>query len=51
MINILVVDDDSKMNKMVCKYLNDSGYAAMGCLNPQEVYDLVSFLMVGQDFS
>jgi len=51
MINILVVDDDSKMNKMACKYLNDSGYAAMGCLNPQEAYDLVSFYMFDQNFS
>lgn len=41
MINILIVDDDSKMNKIVCKYLSDSGYAATGCLNPQEAYDLM----------
>jgi len=41
MINILVVEDDSKLNQLVCKYLNDSGYAAKGCLNPQEAYDLM----------
>lgn len=41
MINILVVEDDSQLNKIVCKYLNDSGYAAKGCLNPQEAYDMM----------
>jgi len=41
MINILVVEDDSKLNHLVCKYLNDSGYNAKGCLNPQEAYDLM----------
>lgn len=41
MINILVVDDDEKLGKIVCKYLNDSGYTAKNCLNPQEAYDLM----------
>jgi two-component system OmpR family response regulator len=41
MINILVVEDDSKLNQIVCTYLNDNGYAARGCLNPQEAYDLM----------
>ena len=41
MINILVVEDDAKMNQIVCKYLNDSGYNAKGCLNPREAYDLM----------
>jgi len=41
MINILVVDDDSKLNQLVCKYLSDNGYNAKGCLNPQEAYDLM----------
>lgn len=41
MINILVVEDDSKLNQLVCKYLNDSGYIAKGCLNPQDAYDLM----------
>lgn len=38
MIHILVVEDDVKLNQIVCTYLNDSGYAAKGCLNPQEAY-------------
>ena len=41
MINILVVEDDTKLNQLVCTYLNDNGYAAKGCLNPQEAYDLM----------
>lgn len=46
MINILVVEDDMKLNQIVCRYLNDSGYAAKGCLNPQEAYEV----MYGQLF-
>jgi len=41
MIHILVVEDDVKLNQIVCKYLNDSGYHAKGCFNPQEAYDLM----------
>ena len=39
MVNILVVEDDIKLNKIVCTYLNDNGYNATGCLNPREAYD------------
>lgn len=41
MVNILVVEDDSKLNQIVCTYLNDNGYAAKGSLNPREAYDLM----------
>ncbi len=41
MINILVVEDDKKLNQIICTYLNDNGYAAKGCLNPREAYDLM----------
>ncbi len=41
MINILVVEDDIKLNQIVCRYLNDNGYATKGCLNPKEAYDLM----------
>lgn len=41
MINVLVVEDDVRLNQLVCKYLSDIGYAAKGCLNPQEAYDLM----------
>jgi DNA-binding response OmpR family regulator len=41
LINILVVEDDVKLNQIVCSYLNDNGYSAKGCLNPREAYDLM----------
>ena len=41
MINILVVDDDIKLNQIVCKYLNNCDYHATGCTNPAEAYDLL----------
>ena len=39
MINILVVEDDINLNKIVCTYLNDSGFQAKGCLNAKDAYD------------
>ena len=39
MIHILVVEDDDKLNKIVCTYLNDSGFEAKGCLNARDAYD------------
>ncbi len=39
MIKILVVEDDLKLNKIVCMHLNNNGYTAKGCLNPQEAYE------------
>ena len=39
MINILVVEDDAKLNQIVCAQLTNNGYAAKGCLNPGEAYD------------
>ncbi len=41
MINILVVEDDIKLNQLVCTYLNENGYDAKGCFNPREAYDLM----------
>ena len=41
MINILVVEDDTRFNQIVCTYLNNNGYTAKGCLNPSEAYDLM----------
>ncbi len=41
MVNILVVEDDINLNKIVCSYLNDNGYNASGCFNPEEAYDLM----------
>ena len=39
MIHILVVEDDPKLNRIVCDYLSSNGYSAKGCLNPGEAYD------------
>lgn len=39
MIHILVVEDDSNLNKIVCSYLNNNGFIANGCLSVAEAYD------------
>lgn len=39
MIKILVLDDDPKLNRIVCTYLNDSGFRAKGCLSAKDAYD------------
>lgn len=39
MIPILVVEDDVQLNKIVCTYLNHSGFEATGCLDAQEAYE------------
>lgn len=39
MIRILVLEDDIKLNQIVCTYLNDSGFEVKGCLNANGAYD------------
>ena len=39
MIHILVVEDDVKLNQIVCTYLNDSGFQAKGCLSVNQAYE------------
>lgn len=39
MFRILVVEDDSELNRTVCTFLNQSGYEAAGCLSANEAYD------------
>ena len=41
MINILVVEDDIKLNQLVCTYLNDNGFTAKSCLRAADAYDLM----------
>ena len=46
MVQILVLEDDAKLNQLVCTYLNDSGFEAKGCLNANDalynnLYDLI----------
>ena len=39
MIHILVVEDDKMLNKVVCSYINDSGFEATGCHSGEEGLD------------
>lgn len=39
MINILVVEDDEKLNRVICTYLTDCGFSVKGCLNVRAAYD------------
>lgn len=39
MVHILVLEDDPKLNQIVCNYLNDSGFEAKGCLTAAGAYD------------
>ena len=39
MIHILIVEDDPKLNQIVCTYLNNSGFHAKGVLSAKEAYD------------
>lgn len=41
MIKILVVEDDIKLNQIVCNHLNRNGFMAISSLNPSESYDLM----------
>lgn len=38
MIKILVVEDDEKLNKLVCATLTRNGYGTVGCLNADEAF-------------
>lgn len=40
-MNILVVEDDEKLNRIICAYLTKNNYHAKGCRNPIEAYDLM----------
>ena len=39
MIHILVLEDDPKLNQLVCTYLNDCGFETKGCLSAKDAYD------------
>ena len=41
MVHVLVVEDDVKLNQIVCSSLNAAGYAAHGCLNAREAFDML----------
>lgn len=39
MLRILVVEDDSTLNRTVCTFLEQNGYAACGCTDADSAYD------------
>lgn len=39
MFRVLVVEDDSDLNRAVCSFLNKNGYEAAGCLSVNEAYN------------
>lgn len=39
MVRILVVEDDEKLNRLVCTYLNDNGFQVKGCLSANTAYE------------
>ena len=39
MITILVVEDDEKLNKIVCSHLGQKGYQTVACLTAREALD------------
>lgn len=41
MINILIVEDDIRLNNSVCTFLNNNRFSVKGCLNPEEAYNLM----------
>ena len=41
MVNILVVEDDVKLNQIVCAHLEKNGYTAKGCVSPEEAYNVM----------
>ena len=41
MFKILVVEDDRKLNKSVCIFLENNGYNTVGCYNVDEAYDAI----------
>jgi DNA-binding response OmpR family regulator len=47
MVNILVVEDDEKLNRIVCTRLAEQGYKAIGCLSAIEAFDRMIDNIIG----
>jgi DNA-binding response OmpR family regulator len=47
MVNILVVEDDEKLNRIVCARLAEQGYKAIGCLSAMEAFDRMIDSIIG----
>lgn len=41
MVHVLVVEDDIRLNQIVCASLRSAGYDARGCTNAVEAFDLL----------
>lgn len=41
MINILVVEDDVKLNYIICSFLNDKGYHTISCQNGNDAFERI----------
>lgn len=46
MVKILVVEDDEKLNKAVCRYLSGRGYQVFSCMNGEDALELLAGQMV-----
>jgi DNA-binding response OmpR family regulator len=47
MVTILVVEDDEKLNRIVCAHLTEHGYQAVGCLSAVEAFDRMIDNIIG----
>jgi DNA-binding response OmpR family regulator len=47
MVNILVVEDDEKLNRIVCARLAEHGYKPIGCLKAMEAFDRMIDNIIG----
>ena len=46
MINILIVEDDEKLNKIVCSSLNAHGFHSVGCLTANDAFDRMIYIKI-----
>ena len=46
MVKILVVEDEEKLNKSVCRFLRDNGYDPVPCMDANEALEVMSDQMI-----
>ena len=39
MVHVLIVEDDARLNQIVCSSLTEAGYSVQGCLNAKEAFE------------
>lgn len=47
MVHVLVVEDDARLNQIVCAGLRAAGYEAHGCLNARQAFDVLAGERIG----